>query len=215
MTGMLVVGGEGPERLAFEPYVGKPDLVVAADSGLDTALRLGLKIDLVVGDLDSVSDPSLLTRFSPSQVLRFPTDKDETDTEIGLRVLTERGCDRIVVAGGGGGALDHFLGILMLFDRPTPPDVWVTRDASLVRLTGARTLEVIPGQTLSFFPLGREARVLRSTGLRWPLDGLCLRRGFASLRNQAASGTIELEIGEGGLLMVRGDWETVGGTRQA
>lgn len=215
MTGLLVVGGEGPSRLALEPYVRELDLVVAADSGLDAAIRLGLEVDLVVGDMDSLSDGRLLDRISGARVLRFPQDKDETDTEIGLRILAERGCDRVIVAGGGGGAVDHFLGILLLFDRPAPPEAWVTRDASLVRLVGRRTIQVIPGETLSFFPLGREARVLRSAGLRWPLDGLCLRRGFASLRNQASSGTIGLEIAEGGLLMVRGNRETAGGTGQA
>jgi thiamine pyrophosphokinase len=215
MTGLLVVAGEAPDRRALESFLREPCMVVAADSGLETALRLGLEVDLVVGDMDSISDPALLERVRPDGVLRYPVDKDETDAEIGLRVLGERGCDRVVVVGGGGGATDHFLGILMLFERPAPPAAWVTREAIMTRLAGRCACSVTPGETLSFFPLGREARVARSSGLRWPLDGLLLRRGHASLRNQAASGTIELAIGEGGLLMVRMIRETAGGSGQA
>lgn len=215
MTGLLVVAGEAPDRRALEPFAREAGMVVAADSGLETAARLGLEVDLAVGDMDSIRDAALLRGLSPERILRYQPDKDETDAEIGLRVLAERGCDRIVVVGGGGGALDHFLGILMLFERPTPPAAWLTRDALLTRLAGRSAFRALPGETISFFPLGREARVLRSSGLRWPLDGLCLRRGWASLRNQAACGTIEVVVGEGGLLMVREIREKAGGSGQA
>jgi thiamine pyrophosphokinase len=215
MTGVLVIGGEGPTRRALAPYIGGASRVVAADSGLQAAVRLGLEVDLVVGDMDSIADPALLARFPPERVARYPTDKDETDTEIGLRVLFDRGCVSVVIAGGGGGSTDHFLGVLALFERPLAPAAWVTDAAAMVSLAGTCSVAVRPGETLSFFPLGREARVERSSGLRWPLDGMRFGRGQASLRNEAASGSIELEIREGGLLMVRDIRETRGGTGQA
>jgi thiamine pyrophosphokinase len=215
MTGLLVTGGEGPARADLEPHLDDVRIVVAADSGLEAASRLGLSVDVVVGDMDSLSDTRLLDRFPAERIERHPADKEESDTELGLRILAERGCDVAVVAGGGGGRLEHFLGILMLFDRPSPPSIWVTREAVLARLVGRRTLDVRAGETLSFFPLGREARVLRSAGLRWPLDGLIFGRGSASLRNQATSGKILVEISEGGLLMVRDIREMSGGAGQA
>jgi thiamine pyrophosphokinase len=203
MTGVLVIGGQGSGRGTLDPYIAGASLVVAADSGLDAARRLGLAVDLVVGDMDSLSDPVLLDSLPPERVARYAADKDETDTEIGLRILQERGCGNVVIAGGGGGSTDHFLGVLALFERPFPPSAWVTHAAAMVRLVGDCSVVARPGETLSFFPLGREARIERSSGLRWPLDGLCLSRGHASLRNEAASGTIGIRIREGGLLMVK------------
>jgi thiamine pyrophosphokinase len=215
MTGLLVTGGEGPRRAALEPFLRDVELVVAADSGFETALALGLTVDLVVGDMDSIRDPRLLAGLPAGRVERYPTGKDETDTEIAFRRLRERGCDRVLIAGGGGGALDHFLGVLMLFERDLPPALWVTRDALVLLLTGSCAAEARPGETVSFFPLGTLARVSRSSGLRWPLDGLCLRRGGASLRNEATSGTLRLDVSEGRLLMVRDIRERGSGAGQA
>jgi len=203
MTGLLVIGGEAPGRASVEPYLAEDPFVVAADSGVQTALALGIRVDLVVGDMDSLNDPAILDRFPAERVLRFPQDKDETDTEIGLRLLGERGLDRVVVVGGGGGRLDHFLGVHMLFERAHPPQVWLTDTAVLVLLTGSRVLDATPSEVLSFFPVGAEAHVRRTRGLRWPLDGLRLRRGYASLSNEATSDKIEVEVALGGLILVR------------
>jgi thiamine pyrophosphokinase len=98
---LLLIGGAGPGKDALALLARGMDLIVAADSGLEPALAAGLSPDFVVGDMDSLSDISLLDRFPPSHVLTFPRDKDETDTEIGLRIMKERGCADITLAGGG------------------------------------------------------------------------------------------------------------------
>jgi thiamine pyrophosphokinase len=215
MTGLLVIGGEAPTREVLDPYLADVSLVVAADSGLRTALALGLAVDMVVGDMDSLSDPRLLDGFDPACVLRFPPDKDETDTEIGIRVLGERGCDRKIVAGGGGGRMDHFLGVLMLFERSSAPAVWVTSNTVLELVQGRREIDVEVGEVLSLFPTGQGATVRRSRGLRWPLDGMRLEHGYGSLSNQATSDKIALEIAWGGLILVRSIRGQTGGAGQA
>ena len=204
MTGLLVIGGEAPGRPRVEPYLEESPYIVAADSGVETAVALGLDVDLVVGDMDSLGDPGILDRFPPGHVLAFPRDKDETDTEIGLRLLGERGRDRVVIVGGGGGRMDHFLGVHMLVQRVSPPSVWITADAYMELIRGKRRgVSASRGEVLSFFPVGAETRVVRSRGLRWPLDGMVLRRGYASLSNEATSDKIDLEIASGGLILVR------------
>ena len=55
---LVVAGGEAPTP-ALLAGVGTWDLAVAADSGLDHAAALGVAVDLVVGDLDSVSPERL------------------------------------------------------------------------------------------------------------------------------------------------------------
>ena len=202
VTGLLLIGGEGPSREGLAHHAERWDRIVAADSGYDLALELGLKPELVVGDMDSIAAESL-ARIAEESVRRFPADKDETDTEIGLRTLREMGCDRIVIAGGGGGRMDHFLGILGLFQTEDPPHLWITADTVIALAIGEETWDCRRGEVVSFFAAGDGTRVVESAGLRWPLDGLVLGRGRASLSNLTVSERIEIKLGSGRLLLVR------------
>src|SRR5512138_667998 len=103
MEALLVTGGEAPPFARLASRIPGFGLVCAADSGLDTLVAWGIAPDIIVGDLDSVSDPSLVDRFPSARLAIEPRDKDETDTELGLRALSEAGAGRIVLAGGGGG----------------------------------------------------------------------------------------------------------------
>ena len=54
----LIVAGGNPVKTAVLSHLDEPSWVVAADSGLDQAYRLGISPDLVVGDMDSVTPGS-------------------------------------------------------------------------------------------------------------------------------------------------------------
>ncbi len=95
-------GGPGRRPCFSKECARSARFVVAADSGLDSCVAAGVVPDLVVGDMDSLSDPSLLNGFAADRILLFPRDKDETDTEIGLRILHERGWGAVTIAGGAG-----------------------------------------------------------------------------------------------------------------
>ena len=69
----------------------KFDTVVCADSGLETACKLDVKVDCFMGDFDSVS-PGILDKYMnkmikssiDAQFIRYPAEKDATDTELVL-----------------------------------------------------------------------------------------------------------------------------------
>jgi thiamine pyrophosphokinase len=179
------------------------DLVVAADAGLERAIAAGLSPDLVVGDMDSLSDRSLLLRFPRERVMEYPAEKDETDTEIGLRLMRERGCTEVTIAGGGGGRIDHLLGIAALFERVWSPLRWLTDCEDIRLVAGKAELAVRVGSLLSVFPLGDGAAAIHSEGLRWPLDGLEFRRGYGGISNRATAARVLIEVGVGKLLVIQ------------
>jgi thiamine pyrophosphokinase len=203
MRGLLVIGGAGPAAEVLREQARGVDLIVAADSGLDLAVSAGLTPALVVGDMDSLSDTSLLDRYPPENVIRFSADKDETDTEIGLRLMAERGCTDITLAGGGGGRIDHLLGIAALFERERPPSAWYTDREEIFLVEREREFAGWEGNTVSVFPVGAMASRLSSTGLQWPLDGLEFRRGFGGISNRVNGPRVVIKVGIGKVLVIR------------
>ena len=146
--------GKGPGRGQLEEVLRAAALVIAADSGFDLALRLGILPDLLVGDLDSVAASPELAAFPPERIRRYPADKDETDAELGLSLFAERGIRSIVLAGGGGGRLDHLLAVAALFERESPPAAWYTALERIERVEGEAQLAGCLGRRVSFLPSG-------------------------------------------------------------
>jgi thiamine pyrophosphokinase len=100
-----------------------PDLgvtVVAADSGVERALALGRRVDLVVGDFDSADPAAVETAVAGgAELRRYPTDKDQSDLELALHAARAGGASRVIVVGGYGGRLDHFLANALLLASPS------------------------------------------------------------------------------------------------
>ena len=202
-AGLLLLGGEGPPREVLDPYLAGVARVVAADSGFDLALELGVEPHLVVGDFDSVTRRQELAALPADRIRRAPADKDQTDAELGLEVLAEWGCRRIIVAGGGGGRFDHQLAVLGLFERDCRPQVWLTAAEHMEVITGTVRFRGHRDCTVSLFPLSAAVDGLSSRGLRWPLDGLRFERGFAGVSNLVVDDQWQITVGAGRLLMIR------------
>lgn len=147
-------------------------LVVAADSGTDHALRLGVTVDVAVGDFDSISPEArdwLVRTATP--VERHPTGKDASDLELALHAASHHEPDRIVVLGVGGGRLDHLvLNLVVLADRRWTGQVCALAGETLVTAVRGRVeLDGRPGSIVSLVPVGGSATVT-TTGLRYPLS---------------------------------------------
>jgi thiamine pyrophosphokinase len=219
MEALLVTGGDAPPPERLAPRLGDFGLVCAADSGLDVLVDWGVEPDMIVGDMDSVSDPALVARFPRAKLLIEPRDKDFTDTELGLYALAEGGADRIVLAGGGGGRLDHLLAIRALFERaperawraasgiyarqrPRPAEWHTAREVVYLVAEGTRLeVKAEPGSIVSVFPLAQGAQGMESEGLKWALRGLSWGPGDCGVSNLAPGGGFRVWAGKGDLLV--------------
>ena len=87
------------------------DTIICADSGYDHALRMGIKPDLVLGDMDSV-------RHEPAceKVERFPAEKDWTDTELAVRTAVSQGFTTLLLLAASGSRWDHMLANFLLLE---------------------------------------------------------------------------------------------------
>lgn len=186
-----------------------PDLVIAADSGADLAEHLGLRVDLLIGDLDSISPAAHeRAKASGTEIRAYPSAKDATDLELALDAAIEARATEIVVIGGAGGRLDHHLanfGLLGSRKYAVADITWTTGVERTYIVRGTRHVPTSPGQTVSVIPLGGTARGVHLRGLRWPLAGAKLRAGTTrGLSNEATGTEAAITVSEGTLMVVVG-----------
>ncbi len=180
------------------------DMHIAADSGVRACEHFGCKPNVIIGDFDSVSYEEATRLFPHAKMIRHDAYKDQTDTELALVHAQECGCEDITLIGGGGGSLDHFIGILYIFARSYAPQRMIMKDTQVELITHAFSAEVRKGQHISFFPvIGQSASTRqRSTGLEWQLDTHALSHNFTSLRNLASDTRVSVTMQQGKLLAV-------------
>ncbi len=217
---LIVADGDVPERdrldAAWPGWADAVGLVVAADGGAVGAERLGLPIDLVVGDMDSLDEDHLdRLRAAGVAVERAPVAKDESDTELAVRAALARGARRLTIVGAfGGRRLDHTLANIGLLVLPELVDRETELLDAMARVTALRAPDAegrpvrreLPGRVgdlVSLLPFGADAQDVTTEGLRYPLAGGALAAGPArGLSNVRLRPDAAVTLGRGILLVV-------------
>jgi thiamine pyrophosphokinase len=200
---VVVASGQGPD-VALPPA----RTVVAADGGLLRARALGLDVDVVVGDLDSVTPEALAAaEEAGARVVRHPQAKDATDLELALDEAVGLGAGRVLVVGSAEGRLDHLLASLLLLGAERYDALELDAlvgDALVHVLRGERRLEGTPGELLTLVPLGGRATGVTTEGLEYPLAGETLEPGTTrGVSNVFTETKVRVRLDGGVLLAIR------------
>ncbi|HEY1318167.1 MAG TPA: thiamine diphosphokinase [Gaiella sp.] len=201
----VVVVASGPGRAVAVPPA---RTVVAADGGLLRARELGLAVDVVVGDLDSVTPEALAeAEAAGARVVRHPPAKDATDLELALDEAVAVGPRRVLVVASAEGRLDHLLASLLLLtaERYAAVELDALVGDALVHVVRAeRRLEGRPGDLLTLVPLGGPATGVTTEGLEYPLAGETLGPGTTRGVSNVFTGTdARVALDSGVLLAIR------------
>ena len=199
---VIFAGGTVQPGTRVDAALLEADLIIAADSGAETALQYGHVPSVVVGDFDSLGIDTAALEAKGSTLVRAAVEKDETDTELAIQVALERGATHITLLGAIGGArFDHTMAnILLLAGIETipmriidgPMMCWLLRGPGSSAITGQS------GDLLSLFPLTGEATGVHTRNLYYPLQGETLRfakpRGISNVLTDE-QGEVSLENG--------------------
>jgi thiamine pyrophosphokinase len=208
-TAIVIAGGDpvDPTVRSHLPGPADVDLVIAADSGLDRAVELGLEVDLVVGDFDS-ADPAIVEAATRrgTRIERHPQEKDAIDLELAIEAARRAGARRIVVVGGSGGRLDMLAANLLLLAAPRFGDITVEAVVGRARIFVVRddlTVCGRSGERLSLLPVHGPARGVVTEGLRYPLNREELPAGTTrGCSNELLADRARVALEEGTLLCV-------------
>jgi thiamine pyrophosphokinase len=181
--------------------------VIAADSGLDHARRLGWAVDVAVGDFDSATAEAVdASRAEGTLIEVHPRAKDHTDFELALMRAVARHPRRIVVVGGHGGRLDHLLANALTLSGPARAGIDVdviTGTGRLHVVTDRRRLTGRPGELITLLALHGPAGGVTTNGLAFPLDDETLHPGSSrGVSNQFVDTDAWVSVTDGTVLVV-------------
>ena len=197
-TVLILAGGVASLKEAQEAAKGA-DFILAANGGFTLAQKAGLPVDLLLGDLDSLSAPP------PSNVpvLRVPREKDATDLELALDHAVSLGAESIRVVGAFGARLDHTLATVNLLEKYGVHIILFHRDTRAHLVLDHLELSAHPGDLVSLLPLTEEARGITTYGLRYPLhEGVLVRASTRGVSNEVVTTPCGVRVREGKLLLI-------------
>lgn len=181
----IFAGGELDEGFLL-PFMEQKrfDYIIAVDGALAFTHQYGILINCLVGDFDTINQ-SILDQYLNREDLyieKHIPQKDETDTELAMGIAMNREPEEIVLFGGTGGRLDHFLGNLQILLQPMKAGiscVMVDRwnRISLHNTSFCISREEQYGTYVSLIPLSEQVENLSLCGFQYPLSHVIMKQG--------------------------------------
>lgn len=200
---IILSGGPLSDCSAVKISAEPDDFVIACDSGYLKAAHFGLTPSLVVGDFDSL-DGAVAVGI---EVMTARTDKDDTDTMLGVRQGLERGCDEFILVGAFGGRLDHAVANLQtlcyLATQGASARIISNENCAWVVKNGTLTVKKLDGWHLSVFAADGVCQGVTLRGLAYLLTDATLYPYLPlGVSNEFAEAEAEISVRAGTLLVI-------------
>jgi len=204
---IIFANGELPylekARLLLHPK----DYVICADGGTHHALALGLKPNLVIGDMDSIArDQFQELQKAGVAIELFPGDKNETDLELAIDRAIDIDPEQLLIIGALGGRLDQMLGNIALLSNGKLTTLDARLDDGMEEIFFCRDQAQVQGRSgdiVSLIPWGEPVFGVQTQDLKWPLKNETLypdkTRGIS---NEMLNDVASIKIDSGLLLII-------------
>jgi len=200
MRVIIIAGG------SFAPCIEiyENDYVICADGGYDSAKKYKIQVNLVMGDMDSVTEDT----NEIAEKIEFPVRKDYTDSELAVRKAISMNPEEIVLLGFTGTRLDHSVANIFLLKLIHESGIAAYIADSYNRVYYYKDMFEIKnfcGSTVSLIPLTAEISGITTKGLDYPLNNETLLFGQTrGISNVVVSDYAEYKSksGEGLLIIV-------------
>ena len=198
---LIVNGGLNSTK---RDQLGNYDLIVAVDSGTEQAYKLFLKPDLIIGDLDSIDEKTIKrAKKDEVQILKYETNKNETDFELALKHVIDEEIKDITIIGGEYGEIDHLFGVLtvIISFQEDQQILWIHKDQTVL-IPNSKKIAIGNNVEFSILPF-TNLRNLNISGAQWNLDNENIEFGKSiTLRNISIDDNIEVSVEDGKFCLI-------------
>ena len=181
----------------LKPLADWPDVVIAADGGMQCAENAGYSPRVYVGDGDSGG------RALPGmETVPLKPEKDLTDLQAAYEWARDHGISEIIFTACIGGRQDHHLSALQLLETAKKDgiqaEIWDPDNRILFLTPGTVKIPKSDFRFFSLIPVDRELRGVSIRGAKYPLSNCTVYRGDSlTVSNEWKDDTVEISFTEG------------------
>ncbi|WP_455542334.1 thiamine diphosphokinase [Intestinibacter sp.] len=183
--------------------------IIGADGGCNHLYRMEIVPDYVIGDLDSI-DKDLIEYYESKNVIfkKFPTHKDQTDSEICVHLAKTLNATEIDFIGALGGRIDHALSnigfMYSVYEMGIKPRILTSEEEVFIVHNDTKKVKGNKGDTISILAIKGDVSGVTLKNLEYPLDNAKVTYlSPLGISNVMLEDECEISVKEGYLLVIR------------
>jgi thiamine pyrophosphokinase len=201
----IIAGGTVRDRAFHLEILAKANLIICADGGANSAVKLGVIPNYVIGDLDSIKYAALkkIQKARNSSVIYNP-DQGKTDLELAIALAESFEPEEILILGAIGDNFDHTLANIICLDkikRPIRARI-IDEENDICLVDSSIDLKGKKGDLISVIPL-TPVRGLSYDGLKWNVENIDVEFGWFGIRNRMAKSRARISLNSGKILVIK------------
>lgn len=168
------------------------DLVIAVDGGYDNAKKLKIEPDVLIGDLDSVTDNNF-----EGKIFKYNPEKDETDLMLACEY--EKNATSIDILTATGNRLDHFLVNLSVLENLQNNGISarIIDEKNIITVLKGKQKFINLSKYVSVIPITPEIE-LSCENLMYKADKLIVKRDkIISVSNESNADEFVIDVSSG------------------
>lgn len=198
---LLIANGGQEDKTFIKQQAALNDCIIALDGGADTALKAKVSPDLVVGDLDSISQAA---KKKLGAIKLFKIDRqDNTDLEKGLDFTAFIKPKKVTILCATGGRIDFTLSnFSSVFSYTKKLNiVFKGKGWRIYPIIKTKEFECKKGATVSLIPMDN-CKGITLKNLKYPLTNASLKPGQTAVSNIAKKNKFTVTLKSGKLLVM-------------
>ncbi|MFL0249902.1 thiamine diphosphokinase [Clostridium neuense] len=208
MKVVVISGGKEPSKELLMKEIKNCDFLICADSGANCLHKYNIRPNILLGDFDSIAIEAFeYYKNNCVNVLKYPKEKDFTDTELALSEALKLDVTEVVFLGCTGTRLDHLFGNMGLLLRCVKKGIkaCIKDDNNTIFIIDKTCiLSGEKGEMFSIQAYMNEVENLSIEGAKYPLKNYNLKFGDPrTISNEFLDGSVKISFEEGYVIVFK------------
>ncbi len=211
MKTLIVTGGNIEKQFLLKTIKEREfETIIAVDNGLKALNEININPQHIVGDFDTIKS-EILDKYKENKSIKiheFNPIKDNTDTDIAIRLAIELKSDEITIIGAIGTRIDHVLGNIQVLKYALDSNIKCriideNNEIQLIDKTTIIKKKDITKKYISLIPLTEKVEHINLKGFKYELKNGTLTIGSSlGISNEISKEEAIIEFDNGILIMI-------------